>query len=310
MMASGKSAKKRRSSSSPLVSSRQGVPWLTIIAVVAIVGLAAGIFAVVYSKNRENEAATAAAQPFLPTAGNKDPSTAIQGVFVGASTADENGALSYTDYKSALHVSPTQRVAYDRFPPVGGPHDSLWAACNGVVYDVPVRDENMVHTMEHGAVWIAYNPDTIAAGDLDVLTGLVEGQTYISLSPYPGLDSPISLQSWGHQLKVDAASDERVKQFITALRLNPYTYPEIGATCSQPSFDTTNPPPFDASPRGADAVPMDGAGLTTATDEPAATDAQPAPGASTSPATDPTGPASSSAPTSAAGEPAPATSGS
>ncbi|GAA2000375.1 DUF3105 domain-containing protein [Nakamurella flavida] len=306
MMASGKSAKKRRSSSSPLISKRQGLPWLTIIAVVVIVGLAAGIFTVVLSKNRENEAATAAVQPFIPTAENKDPSTAIQGIFVGASTTDENGALSYTDYKAALHVSPTQRVAYDRFPPVGGPHDAIWAACNGVVYAVPVRDENMVHTMEHGAVWITYNPDTIAAGDLDVLKGLVEGQTYITLSPYPNLDTPVSLQSWGHQLKVDSASDERVKQFITALRLNPYTYPEIGATCSQPSFDTANPPAFDGSPRDADAVPMDGAGLTTATDEPAATDAATPTAAPTSPATDPTSGAQSPAAT----ESAPATSGS
>ena len=316
MMASGKSAKKRRSSSSPLISQRQGLPWLTIIAVVVIVGLAAGIFSVVYSKNRDNEAAAAAVQPFIPSDTNKDPSTTIQGIFVGASTVDENGALSYTDYKAALHVSSTQRVAYDRFPAVGGPHDAEWAACNGIVYTVPVREENMVHTLEHGAVWIAYNPDTLPAGDLDTLKGLVEGQTYITLSPYPGLDSPVSLQSWGHQLKVDSASDQRVQQFITALRLNPYTYPEIGATCSQPTFDTVNPPPFDASPRGADAIPLDGAGLTTATDEPAATDDPAVSGASTSPAETPAGssgvspePAESSAVVSAT-SPAPATSGS
>ncbi len=36
-----------------------------------------------------------------------------------------------------------------------------WATCNGVVYTKAVRIENMVHTLEHGAVWIAYNPDTI-----------------------------------------------------------------------------------------------------------------------------------------------------
>jgi Protein of unknown function (DUF3105) len=64
----------------------------------------------------------------------------------------------------------------------------------------------------------------------------------MSLWPYPGLDSPISLQAWAHQLKVDSASDERVQQFITALRQNRWVYPETGATCQQPSFDTTNPP--------------------------------------------------------------------
>lgn len=67
------------------------------------------------------------------------------------------------------------------------------------------------------------------------------------MSPYPTLDAPISLQSWGHQLELDQASDIRIDQFISALRLNPATYPEVGATCSIPplSFDPDNPPPFD-----------------------------------------------------------------
>jgi hypothetical protein len=272
MMASGKSAKNRRSAPPALVSRRQGLPWLTIGAVAVILALAAGIFLVVYNQNRSNEQAAAEVAAWTPTEENRDPSTAIPGIYVGAATVSEDGRFSYTDYAAALHVGTEERVAYNRFPPVGGPHDGVWAACNGVVYTVPVRDENMVHTLEHGAVWVTYNPDTIAAGDLDVLTSLVENQTYISLSPYPGLDSPISLQGWAHQLKVDSASDERVRQFIAAVRLNPYLYPETGATCSQPTFDTVNPPAFDASPRGADAVPMSGAGATEATGEMSAID--------------------------------------
>ena len=35
-----------------------------------------------------------------------------------------------------------------------------------------------------------------------VLTGKVQNQPYMVMSPYPGLDQPISLQSWGHQLKL------------------------------------------------------------------------------------------------------------
>ncbi|GGM18168.1 DUF3105 domain-containing protein [Nakamurella endophytica] len=270
MMASGKSAKRSRPVA-PVVSRRQGLPWITIGAVAVVVALIAAIFVVVYSKQRDKDADAAAAAPWVPSADNMDPSTAIPGIYVGKSvTAD--GTITYPDYKAALHVNATQRVAYDRFPPVGGPHDATWAACNGVVYGKAVRDENMVHTLEHGAVWIAYNPAKLAPGDLDVLKGLVTGQTFISMSPYPTLDQPISLQSWGHQLKVQSASDPRVKEFITALRLNQYVYPEIGATCDQPTFDTENPPAFDPSPRGADAIPLSGAGLTTATSEMAGAD--------------------------------------
>jgi hypothetical protein len=61
----------------------------------------------------------------------------------------------------------------------------------------------------------------------------------------------VSLQSWGHQLKVGDVNDPRVDQFIQALRLNQYQYPEVGATCDVGSgggFDVDNPPPFVAAP--------------------------------------------------------------
>ena len=223
--------------------------------------MAIGIFFVVFSKSQEKNAAADALAPWTPSVDNPDPSVNIPGIYVGANTpATADGPASYVDYKAAIHINADQRVAYNRYPPVGGPHDGTWANCTGIVYDTAVRSENMVHTLEHGAVWITYNPDTISAADLATLKSLVQGQPYTTLSPYPGLDSTISLQAWAHQLKVDSASDERVKQFITALRLNRWVYPETGATCQQPSFDVTNPPAFDPTPPGPDAIPMSGAG--------------------------------------------------
>ena len=65
----------------------------------------------------------------------------------------------------------------------------------------------------------------------------MNGQPYTTLTPVPGSGRQISLQAWAHQLKVDSATDERVQQFITALRQNRWVYPETGATCQQPSFD-------------------------------------------------------------------------
>jgi len=248
MMASGKNAKKARRDL-PVINQRDGLPWLTIAAVTVIVALAGTIFFVVFSAKQDKDDAASALQPFVPTSENQDPSTAIEGVYAGATDA----------YKVGLHVSPPTRVAYDMYPPVGGPHDAEWAACNGVVYDVAVRNENMVHTLEHGAIWITYNPDTIG-DELDTLKGYVEGRQYITLSPYPGLDTKISLQSWGHQLKLDSATDARIQQFITALQRNQYLTPEVNGTCAQPTFDTANPPAFDASTPGADAVQMDGTG--------------------------------------------------
>ncbi|WP_090482822.1 DUF3105 domain-containing protein [Nakamurella panacisegetis] len=264
-MASGKNAKKSRAAA-PVVSRRQGLPWLTIGAVVVVLLLVGGIFTVVYSKNRSNNEAAAAVAPFVPSATNKDPSTKITGIYAGKSTVAANGSLSFTEYKSALHVTSTQRVAYDRYPPVGGPHDAEWADCNGDIYTTPMRNENMVHPLEHGAVWITYNPKTIAAGDLDKLKAMVSGQTYLFLSPYTDLSSPISLQAWAHQLKVDSAGDQRIQEFITALRQNSYIAPEPGGNCSQPGFTPTaliTTPPT----AGTDTVQMNGTGAAAASGE-------------------------------------------
>ena len=219
-MVSGKSTKKTRSPA-PVVSRRQGLPWLTIGAVLVVVALAAGIFYVVFSKTQEKNAVADALAPWTPSVENPDPSVNIPGIYIGANTpATADGPASYVDYKAAIPINADQRVAYNRYPPVGGPHDGTWANCMGIVYDSAVRSENMVHTLEHGAVWITYNPDTISAADLATLKSLVQGQPFTTLTPYPGLDSTISLQAWAHQLKVDSASDERVKQFVTALRQN------------------------------------------------------------------------------------------
>jgi hypothetical protein len=161
-------------------------------------------------------------------------------------------------YEAGLHVVAPQRVAYDHSPPFGGRHDGYWAACNGAVYPTAVRTENMVHSLEHGALWIAYNPDQVSGAALDSLKARVENKPYTMISPYPGLDQPISLQTWGHQLKVGSAGDPRIGQFFTALMLNKYTYPEVGASCDAlgaGKFDPDSPPAFAPSPPGPDAVP-------------------------------------------------------
>ena len=105
---------------------------------------------------------------------------------------------------------------------------------------------------EHGAIWIAYNPDQVTGDALETLRSKVDGEPYTLMSPYPGLDQPISLQSWGHQLKLSEATDPRIDQFIAALRLNQYTYPEPGASCnevgSSGGFSQDDPPPFVPAP--------------------------------------------------------------
>jgi uncharacterized protein DUF3105 len=110
-------------------------------------------------------------------------------------------------------------VSYEVLPPVGGDHNPVWMNCDGVVYPLPVPDESAVHSLEHGAVWITYRPD-LPADEVGELAGRVAGLSKLFMSPYPELDSAISLQAWGYQLKVDDAGDDRIDEFIRALRIN------------------------------------------------------------------------------------------
>lgn len=236
-MASGKNSKAVRNARAAVVTQRS-TPWGLIAGILVVVLFAGAIFGYYVVQNNAKQAKVAALAEFTPTADNKDPSTKIPGVITQT-------------YTSGQHVQPTQTIAYTHSPPFGGTHDGFWAACNGVVYPTAVRSENMVHALEHGSVWIAYNPTQITGAAVQTLAAKVTGQPYTLMSPYPGLDQPISLQSWGHQLKLADVNDPRIDQFIQALRTNQYAYPEVGASCQAlgpGQFDQDNPPPFAPAP--------------------------------------------------------------
>jgi hypothetical protein len=154
------------------------------------------------------------------------------------------GTTVYT-VSSRDHV--VGRVEYAQTPPVGGQHAAEWLNCG--IYDQPVPNENAVHSLEHGAIWITYRPG-LSGSELDQLKSRANGVDYLMLSPYPGLKTKVSLQSWGHQLFVDSTSDSRIDKFIKDLKHNVTLTPEPTASCVNPSFKT-NPRAPGTSPSGA-----------------------------------------------------------
>jgi hypothetical protein len=200
-----------RAQSKKIVNQRQ-LPWGLIITTVLIVALAAGVILYAVNAGHKKSPASAASDP-----------DKIQGIV--------HKTFSSGDHKTGV-------ISYAESPPMGGPHAPIWADCTGTVYPNQIANENAVHDLEHGAVWITYKPG-LSADQVDVLTKLVAGQPYMLLTPYAGLKTNVSLQSWGYQLFVDSASDPRVKQFITDLKLNQKTTPELGASCTNATFKTT-----------------------------------------------------------------------
>lgn len=119
-------------------------------------------------------------------------------------------------------------VTYPQSPPVGGNHSRVWQNCG--IYTQPVRNENAVHSLEHGAVWITYQP-TLPKDQLETLTELAKNNSYTLLSPYEGLKTPVVLSAWGKQLSVQTAGDERVAAFVRRYVQGPQTR-EPGAPCT------------------------------------------------------------------------------
>jgi hypothetical protein len=128
--------------------------------------------------------------------------------------------------QAGRHTEAT--VDYEQSPPAGGEHNPVWQ--NAGFYNEPIPNETAVHTLEHGAVWITYQPDLPQAQKGEIRR-LVEGQTCMLASPYPDLDSPIVASAWGKQLRLESADDPALERFIRSYHQGPQT-PEPGAACT------------------------------------------------------------------------------
>lgn len=149
-----------------------------------------------------------------------DRANAIQGI---------TNYLNNPDKTLTAREHKTGSITYKLNPPVGGEHNAQWQNCMGDVYDAQIANEHAVHSLEHGAVWITYQPG-LAADQVAELATKVKARGFTMLSPYPNQTSAISLQAWGYQLAVDSAADPRIDEFIKALSQNASQEP--GIPCS------------------------------------------------------------------------------
>ena len=130
------------------------------------------------------------------------------------------------DGQTNNHVA---NATYTEDPPTGGDHNPVWLDCD--FYDVPVPNQNAVHSLEHGVVWLTHDPD-LPADEVAQLRALFDSRSdRIIVSPYPGLDAPIVAVAWERRLEVDRADDPRLQQFIDTF-VNGAQAPEPRAACT------------------------------------------------------------------------------
>ncbi|PWV52867.1 DUF3105 domain-containing protein [Nocardiopsis sp. L17-MgMaSL7] len=154
------------------------------------------------------------------------------------------------------HVPDGQRVDYEQSPPVGGQHWNRWQNCG--VYTEPLMPEFAVHSLEHGAVWITYEPD-IAEEEIEALQGFYNPGDYLVISPYEGdMPAPIVASSWGRQITAESADDEDLARYVQFYERG-QDVPEPGAACSGSISFTAAEIEAEIAEDGADAESLEGA---------------------------------------------------
>lgn len=159
---------------------------------------------------------------------------AFASILVVAACGDEpeDGGADEVEGVVVESGQPNGHVAdptYDADPPSGGDHIAVWLDCG--VYDVPVPNGNAVHSLEHGAVWFAYDPGLDAA-DVETLIELARTRAdRVIVAPYPGLDTPIAAVAWERRLETDSADDPRLQEFLDTY-VNGDAAPEPAVTCA------------------------------------------------------------------------------
>lgn len=141
-------------------------------------------------------------------------------------SGDYEERLQLFDDIQAGHTE--SRVTYDQTPPVGGPHNPVWLNCG--VYDEKQQNENAVHSLEHGAVWITYDPATTSDDEIAALVALAP-DTYSIVSPYPGIGDAFAISAWGAQLRFTDVDDPAVTDFLNQFWRSADS-PEPSAPCT------------------------------------------------------------------------------
>ena len=159
----------------------------------------------------------------LPTAFAVETPTKIPGLILA------KGKLSQDHKTTKLGYNLSKAI------PMGGAHHPGWATC--MAYTTPVAAEYAIHSMEHGAVWIAYD-SSLKSSEINALTAYTKNDPFLLLTPVVKAPNPITITAWGFQLKVEKATDPRIRAFIKTYQ-NSKTTPELGAPCQSGISDPT-----------------------------------------------------------------------
>jgi hypothetical protein len=149
-------------------------------------------------------------------------------VFHKSNSSAQSQALTqqFVRCGGALHTYPSEgrghvfslsaKVHYKTFPPTSGKHYAVPAIFDQ--YDQPVKQIQLVHNLEHGAIVIQYGKD-VSKSDVAKISDFYRSDpTALVVAPLPALGNKMALTAWTHLGTCTQFSESAFKGFRDAYR--------------------------------------------------------------------------------------------
>lgn len=107
---------------------------------------------------------------------------------------------------------------YNSNPPTSGWHTVEPAPWG--VYSEQLPDEQLIHNLEHGGIWLSYQDPTNQSIINDLLDIASRYPSHIIVEPRPENDSPVAVAAWGKLLTMDTVNKDIIYAFIRRYRKN------------------------------------------------------------------------------------------
>jgi hypothetical protein len=128
---------------------------------------------------------------------------------------------------SRNHHTPCSEIDYPFVPPSSGDHYAVWA--DFLTYDAPVPWGFLVHSLEHGAVVLAYDPASASAADVRAAFAAViaahgvdpvcRDEAWTSrfiVVPQHDLATPLAAVAWEHTYEATCIDMPSLTAFVEA----------------------------------------------------------------------------------------------
>ena len=112
------------------------------------------------------------------------------------------------------HLPDGTKITYDTNPPAEGNHYAK--PQDAGAYISPPADGNLVHSLEHGAVILWYNPKLLSNDQIKQLTDIFNSISLskVIMTPRDSMDVPVAVTSWGRILKLQKIDNKQIKAFF------------------------------------------------------------------------------------------------